>query len=117
MSKINILATAIVANSDMIKNYKTCRGKAEVLGKIFIMKNNQPDAVLFSHDEYDRISKLVEYLEDLDNSEVKSIAKTLPKVGFRRKHSIDETKIVDVSLETPIKVNQIKLKKNENNTP
>ncbi|MBK5215928.1 MAG: hypothetical protein JJE53_03960 [Candidatus Pacebacteria bacterium] len=48
MKKINILANAIVANTDMIKNYKTCREKAEVFSKIFILKNNQPDAVLFS---------------------------------------------------------------------
>ncbi|MBK5261259.1 MAG: hypothetical protein JJE17_01650 [Peptostreptococcaceae bacterium] len=88
--KINILANAIVANTDMIKNYKTCREKAEVFGKIFILKNNQPDAVLFSHDEYDRISKLIEYLEDFDNSEVESIVETLSKVGFRRKHLVDE---------------------------
>ncbi|MEI8216926.1 MAG: hypothetical protein WCF96_07485 [Eubacteriales bacterium] len=44
---MNILAKAIVSNSDMIKSYKTCREKAEDFGKVFIMKNNQPDAVLF----------------------------------------------------------------------
>ena len=62
MREINILANAIVATSDMIKNYKTCREKAEVFGKIFILKNNQADAVLFSISEYKRISKLIEYI-------------------------------------------------------
>jgi len=32
----------------MIKKYKACREKAGELGKIFIMENNQADAVLFS---------------------------------------------------------------------
>ena len=41
-------ASTIVSNSDMIKNYKSCRMKADSFGKIIILKNNQPDAVLFS---------------------------------------------------------------------
>jgi len=87
---MNIFTNAIVSNSDMIKKYKACREKAGELGKIFIMENNQADAVLFSISEYKRISKLIEYLEDFDNSEVESIVETLSKVSFRRKHSVDE---------------------------
>jgi len=89
---MNIFTKAIVSNSDMIKKYKACREKAEELGKIFIMKNNQADAVLFSISEYERISALVEYLESLADPEVEDIMKTLPKEGIRRKYAIQELK-------------------------
>lgn len=54
---------AIVSNSDMMKNYKSCREKAEAFGRIFVLKNNQPDAVLMSISEYERISEFIAYLE------------------------------------------------------
>jgi PHD/YefM family antitoxin component YafN of YafNO toxin-antitoxin module len=57
---MNILSHAIVSNSDMIKNYKMCRDKAELYGSVFILKNNQPNAVLFSIDKYESLSKLIE---------------------------------------------------------
>jgi PHD/YefM family antitoxin component YafN of YafNO toxin-antitoxin module len=60
-----ISAKSIVSNSDMIKKYKNCREIAEKRGKIFILKNNQPDAVLFSIAEYESISVIVEYIEGL----------------------------------------------------
>ncbi len=89
---MNIFTKAIVSNSDMIKTYKACREKAEGLGRIFIMKNNRADAVLFSISEYERISSLVEYLESLADFQVEEIMKTLPKEGIRGKYSIQEQK-------------------------
>ena len=71
---MNIISDAIVSNSDMIKTYKTCRDKAELYGNIFILKNNQPDAVLFSISKYERIAHLIEYVE---NHKVADIAKVL----------------------------------------
>ncbi len=62
---MKISTNAIVSNSDMIKGYKACREKADVLGKIFILKNNQPDAVLFSIREYETLSELIEHHDDL----------------------------------------------------
>ena len=59
-----LTAKAMVSNSDMIKNYKACRDKAEDFGKIFILKNNQPDAVLISIGEYKRLSGIIEYLDN-----------------------------------------------------
>ena len=44
---MNISTKAIVSNSEMIKNYKSCREKAEIFGKIFVLKNNQPDEYCF----------------------------------------------------------------------
>lgn len=76
---MKIITKAIVSNSDMIKNYKTCREKAELLGRIFVLKNNQPDAVLFSIDEYQKIAALLEYLENLDEQGIAQVLASLPK--------------------------------------
>lgn len=76
---MNISTKAIVSNSDMIKNYKSCREKAENLGKLFVLKNNQPDAVLFSIEEYQRLSSVIEYLESLNDNEIEKITEILPR--------------------------------------
>jgi len=86
---MKILTTAIVSNSEMIKNYKACREKAEGLGKIFILKNNQPDAVLFSFSEYERISVFIEYLESLDEKDIAQFMESLPKQGNRKTYSME----------------------------
>lgn len=64
---------AIVSNSDIIKNYKTQRDKAEEMGKLFVFKNNQPDAVLFSITEFERVAELIECIEHMDEDEIKTI--------------------------------------------
>ena len=86
---MNISTKAIVSNSEMIKNYKTCREKAESFGKIFILKNNQPDAVLFSITEYERLSAFIEYLESLEGKDISTVIGSLPKEGNREMYSID----------------------------
>ena len=75
---MKISTNAIVSNSDMIKSYKTCREKAEVFGKIFVLKNNQPDAVLMSAEEYERLSVLIEYIDSLNESERTAFIEGLP---------------------------------------
>jgi hypothetical protein len=89
---MNILTEAIVSNSEMIKNYKACREKAEGIGKIFVLKNNQPDAVLFSITEYKRLSAFIEYLESLDEKDVLKVIESLPKEGIRKTYSIEGPK-------------------------
>ena len=86
---MNISTKAIVSNSEMIKNYKTCREKAQSFGKIFILKNNQPDAVLFSIHEYERLSEVIEYLESLEGKDITKVIEALPKEGIREMYSID----------------------------
>lgn len=66
----------------MIKNYKACRDKAEEYGKIFILKNNQPDAVLLSIGEYEKLSEIIEYLESLESEKAQEFIQTLPKDGM-----------------------------------
>ena len=77
---MKISTKAIVSNSDMIKSYKSCREKAETFGKIFVLKNNQPDAVLISATEYEKLSELIEYIESLDESERTVFIEALPAV-------------------------------------
>jgi PHD/YefM family antitoxin component YafN of YafNO toxin-antitoxin module len=74
---MNISTKAIVSNSEMIKNYKACREKAGGLGKIFVLKNNQPDAVLFSITEYERLSAFIEYLESVEEKDIAKIIESL----------------------------------------
>ena len=87
---MKIITRAIVSNSDMIKNYKGCREKAEELGKIFALKNSQPDAVLFSIAEYERLSVFIEYLESLEEEAISKFTESLPKEGNRKSYSIDQ---------------------------
>jgi len=67
---MKIITEAIVSNSEMIKNYKACREKAETFGKIFILRNSQPDAVLFSVAEYKRLSDFIENLEGTEGKDL-----------------------------------------------
>jgi hypothetical protein len=64
---MKILKEGIVSNSDMIKNYKSCREKAESTGRLFIFKNNQLDAVLFSLGEFENLTPILEYFESLSD--------------------------------------------------
>lgn len=66
---------AIVSNSDIIKNYKTQRERAEIIGKLFVFKNNQPDAVLFSMTEFEKVAELLELIEYMDENEMVNILK------------------------------------------
>ena len=84
-----ISSDSIVSNSEVIKNYKSCKDKAESCGKIFIVKNNQPDAILFSASEYKRFSALIELLETLDDEGISAVIKSLPIEGTRKVFSID----------------------------
>lgn len=76
---MNISTERIVSNSEMIKNYKACREKADTLGNIIIFKHNQPDAVLFSIAEYEKLSVFFEYLQGLKEEEIKKIIDHLPE--------------------------------------
>ena len=87
---MKILTRAIVSNSEIIKNYKACREKAESFGKIFVLKNNQPDSVLFSIAEYERLSVFIEYLESLEGEDIAKITESIPKGGNRKIYSIDD---------------------------
>ncbi|MHB8130520.1 MAG: hypothetical protein ACYDEX_16135 [Mobilitalea sp.] len=88
---MNILTKAIASNSEMIKNYKACREKAEIFGKIFVFKNNQPDAVLFSIDEYERLSTIIEYLESLEEEDKAKIVETMLMGISGKRHSVNQT--------------------------
>ena len=86
---MNISSKSIVSNSDMIKNYKNCRKMAEDMGKVFILKNNQPDAVLFSIAEYERISTFIEYMETLNENDIAKVTALMPHEGNRKTYSLE----------------------------
>ena len=83
-----IPTNAIVSNSDMLKNYKACRDKVEELSKIFIMRNNKPDAVLFSISEYERLSGFIEYAEYLEKNDIAKILEIIPKPGDLKSYAM-----------------------------
>lgn len=80
---------AIVSNSDIIKNYKTQRDKAEKIGKLFIFKNNQPDAVLFSITEFEKVAELVELIEAMDEAEIAGIIEVIQDQQNRQSNIVD----------------------------
>lgn len=82
--QMNITSKSIVSNSDMIKNYKSCRLKADSYGKITILKNNQPDAVLFSIAEYERLSQFIEFIENLDEQELPLFLNALSSSEYKK---------------------------------
>lgn len=86
---MNIPTKLIVSNSDMIKNYKSCRMKADSFGKIIIIKNNQPDAVLFSIAAYERLSALIESVEELSEGELQEAVTVLSDITRKRPRAID----------------------------
>ena len=100
---MKITTKAIVSNSEMIKNYKACREKAEDLGKIFILKNNQPDAVLFSMTEYERLSVVIEYLESLDEKAIEKFMESLPLNEDMKIYSIGQLRN-DIKLEEALAI-------------
>lgn len=75
---MKISTKGIVSNSEMIKSYRACREKAAHHGKVFILKNNQLDAVLLSAAEYEKLSAVIEYIEALDEPEFSAFIGGLP---------------------------------------
>jgi PHD/YefM family antitoxin component YafN of YafNO toxin-antitoxin module len=86
---MDISTKAIISNSEIIKNYKTCREKAEIFGKLFILKNNQPDAVLLSITEYEKLSVFIEYMESLSAKDFGQAINDLPAGGKKKTYTID----------------------------
>ena len=81
---MKISTNAIVSNSEMIKSYKACREKAELFGKIFVLKNNQPDAVLVSVKEYTKLALLIEHIDSLDESAHDAFVEALPAMIMKK---------------------------------
>ncbi len=78
-----ISTKTIVSNSEMIKNYKSCRDRAGDYGKLIILKNNQPDAVLLPIDEYERFSEIIEYFDGLNEDEAKVFVESILQMGSK----------------------------------
>jgi PHD/YefM family antitoxin component YafN of YafNO toxin-antitoxin module len=99
---MKISTTEIVSNSELIKNYRSCRDRAEISGKLVILKNNQPDAVLFSINEYAKLSVFIEYVESIDEKDFSKSFDSLPKEGKKKIYTIgyfknDEQLIISIN--------------------
>lgn len=81
---MKISTNSIVSNSEMMKSYKTCREKAGDHGKVFILKNNQLDAVLLPAMEYEKFSTIIEYIETLDEQEFAAFVGGMPAFSSRK---------------------------------
>lgn len=79
-----ISTKSIVSTSDMIKNYRLCREKAESTGKVFVFKNNEPDAVLISMNEYERIYAFIEHMESLDENDLAKLTALIQAHRYRK---------------------------------
>jgi len=99
---MNIQKKAIVSNSEMIKFYKLCRDKAECYGKIFVFKNNQLDAVLFSIAEYERLSPFLEYLETLSDVDFETAISSLPHEAMGKTCGVEVKKFIKLVLPVPV---------------
>lgn len=86
---MEIPSKAMVSISDMIKNFKGCRTKAEAFGKLFILKNNQLDSVLFSIKEYEKISVLLDYMESIEEQDLAKALASLPNNAKDKSYSIN----------------------------
>lgn len=91
---MKIFSQAIVSNSEMAKNYKGCREKAEKLGKVYILKNNQPDAVMLSILEYEKYSAFIEYMDNFDDKEIAEFIEALKRVANRESADPIENDII-----------------------
>ena len=109
---MNISNIAIVSNTDMIKNYKDCREKVEDLNKIFIIKNNKPDAVLFSITQYQKLSEFIEYIERLEEKEITKLIQSLPKEGIRERETVEQL-IKDLQKNDEILIDNLELHTND----
>jgi hypothetical protein len=85
---MKIMKEEIVSNSDVTKNYKACREIAEKCGKVFVFKNNEPDAVLFSINNYAKLSALIEFSEHLSEIDIAKIIDLIPKDSMIYNHAI-----------------------------
>jgi len=81
---MKISTKSIVSNSEMIKSYKACREKASHHGKVFILKNNQLDAVLISASEYEKLSAVIEYVETLDETKFAAFIGEFPALFSKK---------------------------------
>lgn len=75
---MKVLTREIVSNTEIIKNYKSCREKAEKYGKIFVWKNSQPDAVIYSISKYKKLSPVIEYIESLSDEGFEEFINSIP---------------------------------------
>lgn len=78
--------------SDLIKKYDKCRRLAKSYGSVVILKDNRPDAVLLTIDEFEKLSRSSGKSGNSSNAGVADLLMHLPKAGDRKVYTLDQLK-------------------------
>ncbi len=54
----------IVSSSDLVKNFAKIRNAVKAGTNMFVFKNNKPDLAILDIDEYEKLLKIIELLEN-----------------------------------------------------
>ncbi|MBU5317908.1 type II toxin-antitoxin system Phd/YefM family antitoxin [Clostridium bornimense] len=54
----------IVSSSDLVKNFAKIRNAVKAGTNMFVFKNNKPDLAILDIDEYEKLLKVIELLEN-----------------------------------------------------
>lgn len=82
----------IILSSDLLRKYKKYRRLAEYYGKLIILKDNQPDAVLLPIAEYERLSGTLEDSGNFSKEKLVEFLLSLPDMGNRKTYTLAQLK-------------------------
>jgi hypothetical protein len=81
----------------LVDKHEKCRGLANYFGKVIILKNKQPDAVLLPIAEYEKLSQEFEVSDRFSKTNIVDLVKRLPPAGNREVYTLAQLKY-DLSL-------------------
>lgn len=78
--------------SDLANKYDKCRRLAKSYGSVVILKDNQPDAVLLTIDEFEKLSRSSGKSDNFRKAGVADLLMQLPKAGGRKVYTLAQLK-------------------------
>jgi len=81
-----------VSISNLINNYEKCRSLANHYGKVNILKNRQPDAVLLTIAEFERLSRAYKKSDHFNRTDIADLIMLLPNKGCREVYTLAQLK-------------------------
>ena len=86
---MNILISDL---TNLINSYEKYRELANSFGKVIIMRNEKPDAVLLTCAEYEKLSKAYEETDNFNRTDICELAKRLPPRGNKEVYTLAQLK-------------------------